>query len=125
MEALRKKQYGPIYTNKDGKLSIQKQIRLELDDCISSAPADEAEDVLSFWKFNCHKFLNWLGQLGDIYVSLQPLLLQRVFSTANNIVSDRRTNLLIGNVERLVFLKEKMKVIDSLQDIQATSKKFF
>ena len=49
MEALRKKQYGPTYTNKGGKSSIQKQIRLELGDNISTAPADE--DVLSFWKF--------------------------------------------------------------------------
>ena len=61
--------------------------------------------------------LNWTTRR-HLCISAAPVTSERVFSTADNIVLDRRTNLLIGYVERLVFLKENMKVTDGLQDIQ-------
>ena len=43
---------------------------------------------------------------------------ERVFSSAGNICTLRRTNLSVSKIERLVFMKENSKLLDEISDLK-------
>ena len=43
---------------------------------------------------------------------------ERVFSSAGNICTLRRTNLSVSKMEQLVFMKENSKLLDEISDLK-------
>ena len=70
----------------------------------------EDSDILEYWK-TTRKKLPLLSRLARkfLWIPASSATSERVFSTAGNVVSERRTNLSIDNIEMLVYMMENMK----------------
>ena len=64
----------------------------------------EDSDILEYWKTNRKKF-PLLSRLARKFLCItSSATSERVFSTAGNVVSERKTNLSIDNIEMLVYM---------------------
>ena len=77
----------------------------------------EDSDTLKYWTNNRKKF-PLLSRLARKFLCIpaSSATLERVFSTAGNAVSERRTSLSIDNIEMLVYMKENMKELKTIPD---------
>ena len=65
----------------------------------------------TFWTFGM------LARLGRQILAI-PASSERVFSSAGNICTVRRTNLSVSKMEQLVFMKENSKLLDEISDLK-------
>ena len=77
----------------------------------------EDSDNLEYWKINRKKF-PLLSRLARKFlcIPVSSATSERVFSTAGNVVSERRTNLSIDNIEILAYMKENMRELKTIPD---------
>lgn len=74
---------------------------------------DRNDDPLRWWQANSMR-LPALGNLSRKFLSAPPSSVdsERVFSTAGNVVEDKRSRLTVDNVEKLVFLNKNLSLVD-------------
>ena len=72
----------------------------------------EDSDIFEYWKTNGKKF-PLLSRLARKFLCI-PASSEQVISTAESVVSKRRTNLNIDNIEILVCMKETMKELKTI-----------
>ena len=68
-----------------------------------------------------YQYIKWLT-LQHLAIPATQVTSERLFSSAGQIVSDRRTMLLPEHVEQLLFLKDYYKFILEMKDIEDDSK---
>ncbi|CAF3948649.1 unnamed protein product [Rotaria sp. Silwood1] len=85
------------------------------------------DDVLMFWKNKENKFPILSSIVKDIYsIPASNTTVERLFSSAGNTISDRRTNLQSDKVNKLLFLNKNLlllKELDSQQLANAEKKR--
>ena len=103
----RTQRYGATYTNKEGKSTAKENVIKEVDKYLGDAAAEKAVDILDFYRVNAGKYLMFARLARQILAmaALSPIS-ERVFSSARNICTVRRTNLSVSKMEQLVFMKE-------------------
>ena len=101
---------------------IKKNCSFTETKCLGSLYCEEGvvpedSDILEYWKTNRKKF-PLLSRLVRKFLCIPALSAtsEQVFSTAENVVSERRTNLSIDNNEMLVYMKENMKELKTIPD---------
>ncbi|CAF1550982.1 unnamed protein product [Rotaria sordida] len=82
----------------------------ELDNYMTSdAQLHENEDVLLFWKENAESFPILLSMVCDLFaIPASNMTLDRLFSSSNNTVTDRRTSLAAIKLNKLLFLQKNL-----------------
>ncbi|CAF3483352.1 unnamed protein product [Rotaria sp. Silwood2] len=86
------------------------------------------DDVLIFWKNNQNKFPILSSIVADIYsIPASNTTVERLFSSAGYTISNRRTNLNPGKVNKLLFLNKNLLLLKELdrhrQQLVSTQKK--
>ncbi|CAF1483898.1 unnamed protein product [Rotaria sordida] len=85
------------------------------------------DDVLMFWKNNQNKFPILSSIVADIYsIPASNTTVERLFSSAGNTISNRRTNLNPDKVNKLLFLNKNLlllKELDRQQLVNAQKKR--
>ena len=108
--------YGPRPTSRSGSssLMIQATMELELYTNKKDGVADKDRNVLSWWQDNSRR-LPLLARLARkiLAIPASSATSERVFSTAGEICSERRTNLSVTNIEMLVYMKENMRELNN------------
>ena len=88
----------------------------ELDQLLSEPLISHQDDPASWWKMNMHT-----AQVSSVVTTRTEIPgmppptsvpLDRLFSTAGDIISDHRCRLLPGNAETLIFLKFNRHLLD-------------
>ena len=68
----------------------------------------EKDDVLMFWKEHSTKFPMLSSIVRDLYaIPASNTIVERLFSSSKNTVTDRRTNLAAEKINKLLFLQKK------------------
>ena len=124
-EQLRKKVFGAGYINLGGETSTKKAISAEFEGYLNSKPVPANTNVLEFLKQNLYIYpiMSRLARK-NLCITAASSTSERVFSTAGNIYSSRRTNLSISKVEMLVYMKENTKQLSKIQDIEWPGNEF-
>jgi hypothetical protein len=88
----------------------------ELEQYLSSSTAFEPDDdVLLYWKKHQCTFPSLASIVKTIYnIPASNTTVERLFSTAGNTVSDRRTNLDVEKVSKLLFLNKNLLTLKEL-----------
>jgi hypothetical protein len=86
----------------------------EIDMYCQDAVLPKDADVLSFWR-NQRKKFPILARLARKFfcIPAASATSERVFSAAGNIITPRRTNLGVDNIEMLVFMKENIAMLQA------------
>jgi len=69
----------------------------------------ENDDVLLFWKENAKSFPNLSATVRDLYaIPASNTIVERLFSSSKNTVTDRRTSLAAEKLDKLLFLQKNL-----------------
>ncbi|XP_065664644.1 E3 SUMO-protein ligase ZBED1-like isoform X2 [Hydra vulgaris] len=92
--------------------STTTKLSLEIEHYLGAETADEKTNVLEWWKIMKLQY-PILSDYAQKYlcITASSATSERVFSTAGNVVTARRTTLAIENVEKIVYIKENIKKI--------------
>ena len=121
------RRYGATYTHKGGKSTAKENVIKKVDKYLGDALAEKTVDILDFLRVNAGKYpIGYLPALPSKAYMLSRLASQtltipassasseRVFSSAENICTVKRTNLSVRKMEQLVFMKENSKLLDEI-----------
>ena len=124
-EQLRKKVFGAGYINPGGETSTKNAISAEIEGYLNSKPVPVNTNVLEFWKQNqyIYPIMSRLARK-NLGIPAASSTSERVFSTAGNTYSSRRTNLSISKVKVLMYMKENTKQLSIIQDIEWPGNEF-
>ena len=90
--------------------SIEGVANAEVDRYIAESPEKlDCKNPLTWWKSrdSCYKYLPLLAQKA-LSVTATSVASERIFSTAGNIINEKRSRLTPENVNKLIFLHENM-----------------
>ena len=115
MEAMLRESYGPNPTKRGPESTMLVEINCEVDVYVKEPVIPRDSNVIEWWKANRKKFPH-LSRFARKVLGIPAAssTSERVFSTAGNIISERRTNLNIDNIEMLVYMKENFRELDRL-----------
>ena len=115
MAAMLRESYGPNPTKRGPESTMMVEVNCEVDVYVKEPVVPRDSNVLEWWKTNRKKF-PFMSRFARkiLCVPAASSTSERVFSTAGNIISERRTNLNIGNIEMLVYMKENFRELDRL-----------
>ena len=109
------RRYGATYTHKGGKSTAKENVIKEVDKYLGDAPAEKTVDILDFWKVNAGKYAMFARLASQtLAIPASSASSERVFSSAGNICTVKRTNLSVSKMEQLVFMKENSKLLDEI-----------
>jgi len=114
LDSLLKARYGSNPTRPSVLSRSVVETNCEIDMYCQDAVLPKDADILSFWR-NQRKKYPILSRLARKFLSIPAASAtsERVFSTAGNIVTPRRTSLGVDNIEMLVFMKENMAMLNA------------
>ena len=109
------RRYGATYTHKGGKSTAKENVIKEVDKYLGDAPAEKTVDILDFLRVNAGKY-PMLSRVASqtLAIPASSALSERVFSSAGNICTVKRTNLSVSKMEQLVFMKQNSKLLDEI-----------
>ena len=82
----------------------------------------EKDDVLIFWKEHSTKFPMLSSIVGDLYaIPGSNTIVERLFSSSKNTVTDRRTNLVAEKINKLLFLQKNLACLRQINEEISTS----
>ena len=112
-----KKLYGCNPTNTISKSRSLTEAKCDVALYCEEEAVHEDSYILEYWKTN-RKKLPLLSRLASKFlcIPVSSATSERVFSTDGNVVSGRRTNLNIDNIEVFVYMKENMKELKTIPD---------
>ena len=112
-----KKFYGRNPNKPIGKNRSFTEAKCEVVLYCEEGVVPEDSDILEYWKTIRKKF-PLLSRLARKFLCIpaSSATLERVFLTAGNVVSERKTSLSIDNIEMLVYMKENMKELKTIPD---------
>ena len=120
LEACMREVYGdkPTKGTPQSSTMVLANCELELYTNRENGVAPVDRDILGWWKENSSKF-PMLSRLAKkiLAIPASSATSERVFSTAGEICSERRTNLSVHNIEMLVYLKENLRELNKHPDI--------
>ncbi|XP_065682346.1 uncharacterized protein LOC136086280 isoform X1 [Hydra vulgaris] len=92
--------------------STMTKLGLEIDHYLAAKIAEETTDILEWWKTMKLQY-PILSNYARKYLCIPATSAtsERVFSSAGNVVTARRTTLAVENVEKMVYIKENIKKI--------------
>ena len=103
--------FGDVYiTAVEKPKSVQEQVEHEIQQYKQESPINASDNPLMWWKRKSSPYPN-LSILAKRYLCIPSTSVpsERVFSTAGDIVTARRSQLDPEHVDTLVFLKKKKK----------------
>jgi len=85
----------------------------ELDEYMNlNIQLNEDDDILMFWLQNKSKFSILTSIVQDYYaIPASNIIVERLFSSSKNTISDRRTRLAVEKVNKLLFLQKNLLVL--------------
>jgi len=94
----------------------------ELDEYMNlNIQLTENDDILQFWLQHKSKFPNLASIVQDYYaIPASNTIVERLFSSSKNTISDRRTRLSTEKVNKLLFLQKNLLILKSF-DKQAVN----
>ena len=74
----------------------------------------EKDDVLLFWKEHSTKLPMLSSIVRNLYaIPTSNAIVERLFSSSKNTVTDRRTNLTVEKINKLLFLQKKSCLLNT------------
>ncbi|XP_065674180.1 zinc finger BED domain-containing protein 4-like [Hydra vulgaris] len=114
-EQANKKLYGKQQKRQNSKDDSFKEAQNEETLYVEEGCVHKDSNILQYWNNQQNKF-PYLTRLARkmLCIPASSSTSERVFSTAGNILTERRTCLSIDNIEMLVFMKENMKEMNNI-----------
>ena len=114
-EQANKNLYGKQQKRQNSKDDSFKEAQNEVTLYVEEGCVHKDSNILQYWNNQQNKF-PYLTRLARkmLCIPASSSTSERVFSTAGNILTERRTCLSIDNIEMLVFIKENMKEMKNI-----------
>lgn len=115
MAAMLRESYGPNPTKRGPESTMVTEANCEIDVYVKEPVVPRDSNVLEWWKANRKKY-PLLSRFARkiLGIPAASATSERVFSTAGNIISERRTNLAIDKIEMLVYMKENFRELEKI-----------